>query len=84
MTVLSTILGAVPLVLAFGAGAESRIAIGTVIIGGLGFASMMTLYLTPVLYDLMARHTRPRGAIEKALEQELQAPKTAPETPAAE
>lgn len=84
MTVLSTILGAVPLVLAFGAGAESRIAIGTVIIGGLGFASLMTLYLTPVLYDLMARHTRPRGAIEKALEQELQAPKTAPETPAAE
>ena len=84
MTVLSTILGAVPLVLAFGAGAESRIAIGTVIIGGLGFASLMTLYLTPVLYDLMARHTRPRGAIEKALEQELQAPKATPEASAGE
>lgn len=75
MTVLSTILGAVPLVFAFGAGAESRTAIGTVIIGGLGFASLMTLYLTPVLYDWMARRTRPRGAIEKALERELEAPK---------
>ncbi len=72
MTVLSTILGAVPLVLAFGAGAESRIAIGTVIIGGLGFSSLLTLFLTPVLYDLMARHTRPRGAVEKALERELE------------
>ena len=41
------------------------------IIGGLGFASLMTLYLTPVLYDLMAGFTRPRGAVEKALEAEL-------------
>ena len=49
---------------------------------GSSFTPLMTLYLTPVLYDLMARHTRPRGAIEKALEQELQAPKVTPETSA--
>ncbi len=71
MTVISTILGAMPLILASGAGAESRIAIGTVIIGGLGGALVLTLFLTPVLYDLMARLTRPRGTIEKALEAEL-------------
>jgi multidrug efflux pump len=71
MTVISTILGAVPLMLASGAGAESRGAIGTVIVGGLGGSLILTLFLTPVLYDLMARYTRPRGAIEKALEAEL-------------
>lgn len=74
MTVIATILGAVPLVLATGAGAESRSAIGIVIIGGLGFATVLTLFLTPVLYDLLARFTRPRGAIERALEAELARP----------
>ena len=71
MTVVSTVLGAVPLVLATGAGAESRQAIGTVIVGGLLFALVLTLFLTPVLYDLMARFTRPRGAVEKQLALEL-------------
>ena len=68
MTVISTVLGAVPLVLASGAGAESRAAIGGVIIAGLSFSSLLTVYLTPVLYDLMARYARPRGAIERELE----------------
>ncbi|MFW6077716.1 MAG: efflux RND transporter permease subunit, partial [Hyphomicrobiales bacterium] len=71
MTVISTILGAVPLVLASGAGAESRVAIGTVIIGGLGFASVLTLFLTPVLYNLMAGWSKPRRAAEQRLEAEL-------------
>ncbi|MEX2617013.1 MAG: efflux RND transporter permease subunit [Alphaproteobacteria bacterium] len=74
MTMISTVLGAVPLVIASGAGAESRQAIGTVIIGGLFFASLLTLFLTPVLYDLLARFTRPRGAIEKQLSAELEPP----------
>jgi multidrug efflux pump len=71
MTIVSTVLGAVPLVLATGAGAESRAAIGTVIIGGLLFAGVLTLFLTPVLYDLMARFTKPRGFVEKKLAEEL-------------
>jgi multidrug efflux pump len=71
MTVLSTMLGALPLVLASGAGAESRAAIGIVVIGGLGIASLLTLFVTPVLYDLMARFTRPINAIEKELERAL-------------
>jgi multidrug efflux pump len=71
MTVISTVLGAVPLALAGGAGAESRISIGVVIIGGFGMASFLTLFLTPVLYDLLARFTKPRGYIEKKLAAEL-------------
>ncbi|EAP78269.1 efflux RND transporter permease subunit [Roseovarius nubinhibens] len=71
MTVLSTILGALPLFLATGAGAESRNAIGTVIIAGLALSSFLMLFVTPVLYDLLARFTKPRGAVEKALEYEL-------------
>ncbi|MGY9049824.1 hypothetical protein P775_04220 [Puniceibacterium antarcticum] len=53
MTVLSTVLGAVPLVMSSGAGAASRISIGLVIIGGFLAASILTLFLTPVLYDLL-------------------------------
>ncbi len=83
MTVVSTMLGAVPLVLATGAGAESRIAIGTVIIGGLAAAGVLTLFLTPVLYDLLARFTKPRGAIEKRLAEELEPKQSGDVVPAA-
>jgi multidrug efflux pump len=71
MTVISTILGAVPLVIATGAGAESRIAIGAVIVGGLGLSLLLTLFLTPVLYDLLAGFSRPRATLERALEAEI-------------
>ena len=71
MTAVSTMLGAVPLVLAAGAGAESRIAIGTVIIGGLGLSTLLTLFLTPVLYNLLAGFSEPRSAIERRLNAEL-------------
>jgi multidrug efflux pump len=71
MTVLSTMLGALPLVLASGAGAESRSAIGIVVIGGLGIASLLTLFVTPVLYDLLAAFTKPLNAVEQELEREL-------------
>ncbi|MDT8326118.1 MAG: efflux RND transporter permease subunit [Roseovarius sp.] len=73
MTAISTILGATPLVLASGAGAESRIAVGTVIVAGLSMATVLMLFVTPVLYDLLARFTKPRGAVERALEAELAA-----------
>jgi multidrug efflux pump len=73
MTVISTILGALPLALATGAGAESRVAIGVVVIGGLGFASLLTLFVTPVLYDLLARFARPTGAVGRELDQALAA-----------
>jgi HAE1 family hydrophobic/amphiphilic exporter-1 len=55
MTMISTVLGSVPLLLAFGAGAEARVALGWVIVGGLGLAMIATLFLTPVAYLLLAR-----------------------------
>ncbi|MEO1091521.1 MAG: efflux RND transporter permease subunit [Pseudomonadota bacterium] len=71
MTIVSTILGAMPLVMASGAGAESRIAIGTVIVGGLSLSSLLTLFLTPVLYDLLARATGPRNQTDRVLADDL-------------
>jgi multidrug efflux pump len=78
MTVVSTILGAVPLAIATGAGAESRSAIGIVVIGGLGLASVLTLFVTPVLYDLLARFTRSTNAVERDLAEALAARTTQP------
>jgi multidrug efflux pump len=62
MTVMSTVLGALPLALTSGAGAESRFSIGIVIIGGFLIASVLTLFLTPVLYDLTQRRLGNRTA----------------------
>jgi hydrophobic/amphiphilic exporter-1 (mainly G- bacteria), HAE1 family len=73
MTMTSTVLGGVPLVLSSGAGAEARVALGWVIVGGLGLATLATLYLTPVAYLLLARLSRPRSAEEAALVEELRA-----------
>ncbi|MHC9236761.1 efflux RND transporter permease subunit [Pseudooceanicola sp. 502str34] len=53
MTTIATVLGAVPLATAAGAGAESRQAIGLVITGGLSFAFVLTLFVTPVIYLLI-------------------------------
>ncbi|MDP5307409.1 efflux RND transporter permease subunit [Paracoccus spongiarum] len=55
MTTIATVLGAVPLARASGAGAESRQAIGAVIVGGLSMAFILTLLLTPVIYVLVER-----------------------------
>ncbi|KZL24924.1 efflux RND transporter permease subunit [Pseudovibrio sp. Ad37] len=71
MTVVSTVLGGVPLVMAFGAGAEARIEMGWVIVGGLGFATLSTLFVTPAAYLLLMRFTKPRKASEEKLHSEL-------------
>jgi HAE1 family hydrophobic/amphiphilic exporter-1 len=73
MTMIATILGGVPLVLASGAGAEARAALGWVIVGGLSFAAISTLYLTPVAYLLLARFSQPKVAEDARLERELDA-----------
>ena len=73
MTLMSTVLGGLPLILSTGAGAESRNAIGWVVFGGLGIAVVFTLYLTPVLYFWMARLTKPRADEALRLERELEA-----------
>ncbi|GAC16421.1 efflux RND transporter permease subunit [Aliiglaciecola lipolytica] len=71
MTLVSTILGGLPLILSTGAGAEARNSIGWVVFGGLGIAVVFTLYLTPVLYLGLARFTKPRADEAKRLDEEL-------------
>lgn len=51
MTSLSTILGILPIALAIGAGSESRVSMGIAVIGGLIFASILTLYVIPAVYS---------------------------------
>ncbi|HQR75972.1 MAG TPA: efflux RND transporter permease subunit, partial [Burkholderiaceae bacterium] len=53
MTTGAMVLGALPLAMSVGAGAESRIQIGWVIVGGLTFGTLLTLYVVPTMYTLM-------------------------------
>jgi multidrug efflux pump len=69
MTSISTVVGAVPLAIASGAGAESRSAIGVVIIGGVLVSTLFTLFLIPALYLLLARFTRPINYVAQRLSQ---------------
>jgi hydrophobe/amphiphile efflux-1 (HAE1) family protein len=73
MTLVSTILGGLPLILSTGAGAEARNAIGWVVFGGLGLAVVFTLFLTPVLYYAFARFSKPRADEANRLNIELEA-----------
>ncbi len=57
MTSVATILGALPLALATGAGAAGRRHIGMVIVGGLTFSTLLTLFLVPCAYSLLSRRT---------------------------
>ncbi|USD35888.1 efflux RND transporter permease subunit [Ferrimonas sp. SCSIO 43195] len=61
MTAITTLAGTVPLILASGAGHESRFAIGVVIFSGVLVATLMTLIVTPGLYRLMAVNTTSPG-----------------------
>jgi multidrug efflux pump len=61
MTTGAMVLGAVPLALSTGAGAESRIQIGWVIVGGMSLGTLLTIFVVPTMYTLFAR-TRVPGA----------------------
>lgn len=50
MTTIAAIMGAIPIAIGFGEGSEMRRGLGLVIVGGLFFAQMLTLYVTPILY----------------------------------
>jgi HAE1 family hydrophobic/amphiphilic exporter-1 len=61
-----------PLVFATGAGAVASIAVGWVIVGGLGLATVSTLFLTPVAYLLLGRFVTPKVHEAARLKRELE------------
>jgi len=68
MTTFTTVMSAVPLVLASGPGHESRMVIGVVIFAGVSFASIFTLFVVPTAYYWLCRHTSSPEAISQQLE----------------
>jgi multidrug efflux pump len=64
MTSLSTILGILPIALALGAGAESRVPMGAAVIGGLAFATVLTLFVIPGVYTYL---TSKKGVLAKSV-----------------
>lgn len=83
MTSLATVAGAVPLLLAQGAGANSRFTIGLVIVAGVFLATGLTLFVVPAFYALLARFTDSPGAIARTLEALEHQPSDAPTGPPA-
>ncbi|OFE11979.1 multidrug transporter AcrB [Pseudohongiella acticola] len=67
MTALSTMMGALPLIFASGAGSESRVLLGTVIFSGVMMTTLMTLFIVPVVYDLLARNTGSPQTVSRLL-----------------
>ncbi|MEF1283048.1 vibriobactin export RND transporter permease subunit VexH [Vibrio sp. M250220] len=71
MTAFTTLAGAIPLILSTGAGYESRVAVGTVIFFGMGFATFVTLFVIPAMYRLISQGTQSPGHVEAELNKEL-------------
>ena len=71
MTGITTAAGSIPLLLSSGAGTETRVVIGTVVLSGILAATLFTLFVVPVAYDRMARHTGSPQRVRRRLEAEL-------------
>lgn len=82
MTSIATVFGALPLALAYGAGAESRMAIGWVIVGGVTVGTALSLFITPVLYSMFAKGVQPIGIIRRKIEEEERLHNAPPQVPA--
>lgn len=67
MTAMATVMGAVPLMMSTGAGSESQNLLGVVIFSGVSMAALMTLFVVPVVYDLLARNTGSPQAVSRLL-----------------
>ncbi len=72
MTTGAMVLGAIPLALAHGAGAESRVQIGWVIVGGMSLGTLLTIFVVPTMYLLFARQAVP-GANKAVADESLPA-----------
>jgi multidrug efflux pump len=73
MTAITTAFGAVPLILSFGAGSETRTVIGIVVLTGIIASTIFTLIMVPVMYRLLARNTQSPLAMETELNKQLEA-----------
>jgi multidrug efflux pump len=73
MTGLTTAMGAVPLIISSGAGAETRLVIGIVIFAGVIVATLLTVFVVPTLYMLMAKNTTSPETVSRELEKQLKA-----------
>ncbi|MHA7001887.1 efflux RND transporter permease subunit [Aeromonas schubertii] len=71
MTAATTVIGAIPLLVGSGAGAESRQAVGIVVFFGVLLATLLTLLLIPAMYRLLARHTQSPESQRRQLEAAL-------------
>ncbi|MEQ9438826.1 MAG: efflux RND transporter permease subunit [Cyclobacteriaceae bacterium] len=78
MTGLTTIMGSLPLIISFGAGAETRLVIGLVILFGVLVSSIFTIYTVPAMYKLIARGTTSPNAVADELEKSLNEQKLNP------
>jgi multidrug efflux pump len=67
MTSLATALGAVPIAFALGAGAESRVPLGIVIIGGILFSLLLTLFVVPAMYSYLSRKKKNEHTMKGSL-----------------
>jgi multidrug efflux pump len=67
MTSLATILGALPIAMALGAGSKSRMGMGIVIVGGLLFSMILTLFVIPAIYSFLVRDKKKKDGDEKDL-----------------
>ncbi len=68
MTTISTVVGSIPLILATGAGAESRTVLGIVVFSGVSLATLLTLFVIPSFYALIARRTGSPESVARELE----------------
>jgi multidrug efflux pump len=67
MTGITTAAGTLPLIFSFGAGAETRIVIGIVVLCGIVLATLLTVFIVPLGYDLLARRTGSPGDVARRL-----------------
>jgi multidrug efflux pump len=85
MTSLCTLFGAIPLLVASGAGAESRRSIGSVVVYGVGFSMLLTLYIVPTIYSLLAKDSKSPEHVTRMIERlRIAAAGRPPATPAEE
>lgn len=72
MTSLTTVAGSIPLIFSFGAGSETREVLGVTLFFGVAVATLLSLFLIPVIYHLLARYAGSPKAVQHKLEQALE------------